>query len=377
MAHSSMASERGIRRAQPTPAPAALEAFEYLELYVGNDRQAAHYYRTAIGLDVVAHAGLETGTRDRSSTIVQQGGVMLVLTSALDPGHVIAAHVNRHGDAVSDVAFRVRDAEAVYNELTRRGAAALADPQVYEDGSGRVVTATVAGGGSLRHTLVERRGRSDGLLPGYRPTRGARDGGRRFESIDHVACVVEPGTLDRWVELYVEVFGFHVSHCERVVTGLTAMNSKVVQDAGGRVRLSLVEPAPAPRRSQLDEYLTYNQGPGVQHAALLTTDIVGAVEDLTARGMEWLRTPAPYYDMLEPRIGPVARETLDRYRKLGILMDRDEAGYLMQVFTRPVQGRPTFFLEVIQREGCRGFGSGNIRALFEAVEREQAARGNL
>jgi 4-hydroxyphenylpyruvate dioxygenase len=376
MAETTLTPLQTANAVDPEPGPLVLEDFDHLELSVGNSIQAAHYYRTAVGLVPTYFAGLETGMRNKSSVVMQQGNVSLVLTSALSSEDAVAQHVLRHGDGVTNIAFKVRDVWSAYHEALCRGAHPIADPEIFEDENGRIITAKIKGCGPLAHTLIQRTGEATPFLPGYRSIHH-NAGEYHFKAIDHVACAVDQGTLDQWVEFYSRVFGFVVSHEESIVTGKTAMRSKVIQDPSGKIRFPLVEPAPAKQRSQVEEYLNYHGSSGVQHAAFLTSSIVSAVDDLKKNGVEWLRTPMTYYEALESRVGLLERENVDALRDLNILVDKDESGYLLQIFTRPLQSRPTFFLEVIQREGCRGFGSGNIRALFEAIEREQALRGTL
>lgn len=359
--------------------PVHLKGYDYVEFYVGNAHQAAHYYRTVFGFTPTAYAGLETGSRGRVSYVVQQGNIRLVLTSALKHSDPVADHVHHHGDGVKDIAFAVKDARLAFEELVARGARPVREPTVLEDTAGRVVVAAVGVYGDTVHSLVERQQYEGAFLPGFVPLErkpAAKAAAVGLSALDHVAISIEPGQLDHWVEFYERVMGFHVSHQEDVETAYSAMNSKVVQNSTGKIKFPMVEPASGRRKSQIEEYLEYYRGPGVQHMAFLSGDIVSSVGVLRAGGTEFLRTPNTYYEMLLDRVGSI-REDLDSLRGLNILVDRDEWGYLMQIFTRPVQSRPTVFMEVIQRKGARGFGSGNIRALFQALEREQTLRGNL
>lgn len=370
-----------IRRDEISDAPKAdplqLNGYDYVEFYVGNAHQAAHYYRTAFGFTPTAYSGLETGRRDSVSYVVEQGGIRLVLTSALDPSGPVAEHVMLHGDGVKDIAFKVKDAARAFDELIARGARPVMEPALTEDEQGRVVKATVGVYGDTVHSLVQRDGYEGAFLHGYMPLeRKQPPAAIGLSAIDHIAISMEPGELERWVEFYKSVLSFHESHREDVETAYSAMNSKVVQNSTGRIKFPMVEPASGRRRSQIEEYLEFYHGPGVQHVAFLSGDIVKSVAALRAGGNEFLRTPPTYYEMLKDRVGSI-REDVDALRGLNILVDRDEWGYLMQIFTKPVQSRPTVFMEVIQRKGARGFGSGNIRALFEALEREQTLRGNL
>lgn len=347
---------------------------DYVELYTGNALQAMHYYRTAFGFTPVGYAGPETGMRDRVSYTVRQGEISLVLTSALDPESPIAQHVNRHGDGVKDLALAVDDVETVFSEVVRRGARPVLEPQVFEDDGGRVTKATIAAYGDTEHSFIQREGTA-ALPPGHRPLAHQPAAATGLEAIDHVAVSVEAGTVDEWAEYYRDVLGFHQSFQEDVVTDYSAMNSKVMQNRGGRVISVLVEPAPGRRRSPVEEFLTYYRGAGVHHVALAAADIIQTIRTLRDNGVEFTSTPGTYYDVLEQRVGPFGVDVGD-LREQHVLVDRDEWGHLMQIFSKPVQSRPTFFFEIIQRVGARGFGSGNIKALFEAIEREQLLRGN-
>ncbi|MBI2940491.1 MAG: 4-hydroxyphenylpyruvate dioxygenase [Chloroflexi bacterium] len=355
-----------------------LRGIAYIELYVGNARQAAHFYRTAFGFDVVAYAGPETGVRDRASYVLRQGGVRLILTAGLGPASPIAEHARIHGDGVHDVAFLVDDAAVAYAVTTGRGAKGIKPPTVERNADGLVVRATVAAYGDTVHTFVANDGYRGAFLPGYRARLipGPRVG---LHQIDHVVANVELGKMNEWVDYYARIFGFgQLVHFDDkdISTEYSALMSKVMQDGDGRIKLPINEPATGRKKSQIQEYLDYYQGPGVQHIALLTDDIVATVRALGTHGVEFLRTPGAYYDALPGRIGTID-ENLAELRELGVLADRDDEGYLLQIFTRPVQDRPTLFFEVIQRKGSRGFGKGNFKALFEAIEQEQARRGNL
>ena len=361
----------------PQESPTSVKGFDYIELYVGNAWQAMHFYRTVFGFTPVAYAGLDTGVRDRVSFVIRQGKINLVLTSAVDIDSPIAEHVRVHGDGVKDIAFRVNDAGRAFDETVRRGARPVLGPTVVEGPEGRIVKATIGAWGDTVHTFVQR-GPYDGpFFPGFRPMKSAPAAGRYgLAAIDHVAVSVEQGRLDYWVDFYKRVLNFHQSHQEDISTEYSAMNSKVVENETGKIKFPMQEPAAGKRKSQIEEYLSFYGGPGAQHIALLTSNIVETVRALRANGVEFLRIPQTYYEALEGRVGRLP-EDMATLRELNILVDRDESGYLLQVFSRPLQSRPTLFMEVIQRKGARGFGGGNIRALFEAVEREQAARGTL
>ncbi len=354
---------------------------DHVEYYVGNACQAAHYYRSAFGMRLVAYAGPETGTRDRASYVVEQGKVRLVLTTALTPDHPIAHHVAVHGDGVANIALWVDDAESAYRETTARGAAGVLTPQTHADGAGEVRVSAIRAYGDTIHSFVERRNYSGAFLPGFEPVQAedtvARPVGLRY--IDHMVANVELGDMNRWVEFYERVMGFQLYQTfddKDISTEYSALMSKVMANGNGRIKFPVNEPAPGRRKSQIEEYLEFFHGPGVQHIALATDDILDTVARLRHQGVEFLRVPATYYEGLTARVGAI-NEPIDRLADLGILVDRDDEGYMLQIFTRPVEDRPTLFYEIIQRKGSRGFGKGNFKALFEAIEREQALRGNL
>ena len=355
-----------------------LQGTDHIELYVGNARQAAYHYRRAFGFDVIAYAGPETGVRDRASYVLQQGKVRLVLTAPLSPEGEIAEHVYLHGDGVKRIALRVDDATAAYEAATRRGARGVAEPARAVDSHGVITYASIATYGDTVHTFVER-DEYEGLhWPGYRDeTRAGGGVGLRF--IDHAVGNVDTGRMDDWVSFYSEVFGFTVFQEfdeNDIATKYSALRSKVTRDPRTQITFPINEPAVGLKASQIQEYLDYYRGSGVQHIALHTDDIVETVQAMSERGVEFLNTPDAYYTALGARADGID-EDLDRLRDLKILIDREEQGYLLQIFTRPVGDRPTLFFEVIQRKGAKGFGKGNFKALFESIEREQAARGNL
>jgi 4-hydroxyphenylpyruvate dioxygenase len=355
-----------------------LDGIDYVELYVGNAYQAAHFYRTLFGFRPVARAGLETGVRDRLSIVMEQGDVRLVLTSGLEPDSPITRHVSLHGDGVKDVAFRVDDVESAFQTAVKRGARAVAEPRVHEDGEGRVVRATIGAPGDTVHTLVERHGYARTLFPSFEaiqdPPATTPTG---IVEVDHVAVSMEQGQLDHWIAFYKDVLGFHQSHHEMVWTKHSAMNSKVVEDASGKIKFPIVEPAHNGGKSQVQEYLNFNHGAGAQHVAFLSHDIRASVRAIRDNGVRFLRIPSTYYEVLEERVGAIDPGTMSELQELGILVDSEEDGRLLQIFSEPVEARPTMFLELIERQGAQGFGSGNIKALFEAVEREQERRGNI
>ncbi|MGH7721975.1 MAG: 4-hydroxyphenylpyruvate dioxygenase [Candidatus Dormibacteria bacterium] len=355
-----------------------LEGTDHVELWVGNARQAAYHYRNAFGFDVIAYAGPETGVRDRASYVLQQGKVRLVLTAPLLPEGPLAEHVRLHGDGVRAIALRVEDARAAYQAATSRGARGVGEPTVVSDGAGAITFASVATYGDTVHHFVERNEYSGAHWPGYRAERHDGAGvGLRF--IDHTVGNVELGKMDDWVSFYSEVFGFNVFQEfdeNDIATQYSALRSKVTRDPRSMVTFPINEPAVGIKASQIQEYLDHYRGSGVQHIALHTDDIVATVAAMRDRGVEFLAAPHSYYEALGERAAGID-EDLERLEDLSVLIDRDDDGYLLQIFTRPVGDRPTLFFEVIQRKGCRGFGKGNFRALFEAIEREQAARGNL
>ena len=354
-----------------------LRGIDHIEFYVGNSFATAYFFTRALGFRPLAEGGLETGLRDRQSFAVEQGNIRLVFTNSLAPEGPIADHTRLHGDGIRDVALAVDDAAQAFRHCVERGAEPVAEPHVASDGSGRVVRAAVKSFGDTVHSLVERDGYAGPFLPGFRPWRSRWAGrGASLSAIDHVAVCVEAGTLRHWVDFYARVFAFHEAHHEDIVTERSAMNAKVMESEGGAVKFPIMEPAPGRGKSQIEEYLDYHHGAGAQHLAFLSADIAATVRALREGGIDFLETPGAYYDALPARVGDI-EESLPQLRELGILVDRDRWGYLLQVFSKPVTGRPTGFLEVVQRKGARGFGAGNVRALFEAVEREQAARGNL
>jgi 4-hydroxyphenylpyruvate dioxygenase len=358
-----------------------LKGTDYVEFYVGNAKQAAYYYRAAFGFKLVAYSGPETGVRDRTSYVVQQGKIRFVLTTPLGPQHPIAAHIALHGDGVHDIALWVDDAEAAYGATTKRGAQGILPPQVAKDEFGEARMAAIATYGETIHSFVERSRYSGPFLPGYIATPDhdpvSRPAG--LQHIDHMVGNVGWGEMNKWVEFYEKVMGFQLyQHFDDkdISTEYSALMSKVMSNGNGRVKFPINEPAEGRRKSQIEEYLEYYRGPGVQHIAMATGDIVHSVSRLRDQGVEFLRVPTTYYETLQDRVGAID-EPLDQLADLGILVDRDDEGYMLQIFTKPVEDRPTLFFELIQRKGSRSFGKGNFKALFEAIEREQASRGNL
>ncbi len=371
---------------QTHPAPAQahdtfpINGTDYVEFYVGNAKQASLYYRAAFGFKLVAYRGPETGTRDRASYVLQQGKVRFVLTTALTPEGEIARHVHDHGDGVKDLALWVNNAKTAYAKAIKRGAASVREPEVLQDEHGEVVIAAIQTYGETIHSLVERKKYKGAFLPGFvavEPAYQGRSVGLKY--VDHCVGNVELGAMNRWVAFYEKVLGFYnlISFDDKAIsTEYSALMSKVVSNGNGRIKFPLNEPAVGRRKSQIDEYLEFYRGAGVQHIALETNDIVKTVTKLRKNGVEFLRVPATYYDTVLDRVGHID-EDIGPLRDLGILVDRDDEGYLLQIFSKPVEDRPTVFFEIIQRKGARSFGAGNFKALFEAIEREQALRGNL
>jgi 4-hydroxyphenylpyruvate dioxygenase len=354
---------------------------DYIEFYVGNAKQSAYYYRSAFGFALIAYAGLETGVRDRASYVLQQGKIRFVLTTALQSDHPVADHQRLHGDGVRDLALWVDDAEAAYRETTRRGAKGVMEPTVFSDGSGEVKKSAIAIYGDTIHTFVERKNYTGVFLPGFRavaqPDPLSRPVGLKY--VDHCVGNVELGAMNTWVDFYMNVMGFRMfKHFDDndISTEYSALMSKVMTNGNERIKFPINEPAPGRKKSQIEEYLEFYRSPGVQHIAMATDDILATVGTLRSRGIDFLRVPSSYYDELQGRVGRID-EPVDQLKNLGILVDRDDEGYMLQIFTKPVEDRPTLFFEIIQRKGSRSFGKGNFKALFESIEREQALRGNL
>ncbi len=359
-----------------------IQNFDYIEFYVGDARQAAYYFSNGWGFTPIAYAGLETGVRNHSSYVLEQGNVRFVITSPYGPEGAMAEHIKLHGDGVKDIAFRVEDAGQAYREATGRGAQGVMEPIVRKDDYGMVKLASIATYGETIHTFVERQDYRGAFLPGFRPIatnipRRARPAG--LAAIDHVVGNVELGKMNEWVAFYERVLGFtQLIHFDdrAISTEYSALMSKVMQNGSGRIKLPINEPAPGRRKSQIEEYLEFYYGPGVQHIAINTSDIVTTVRNLQERGIEFLQTPRNYYEDVLDRVGHIAEDIKD-LSELSILVDHDDEGYLLQIFSKPIVNRPTVFFEVIERKGARGFGEGNFKALFEALEREQELRGNL
>jgi 4-hydroxyphenylpyruvate dioxygenase len=353
-----------------------LHGVDHVEIYAGNAFQAAYFYVHAYGFSEVAYAGLETGSRDKVSHVLQSGRIRLVISGALASDSPIAAHHRKHGDGVKVIALGVPDVEAAHREATSRGARSVAAPYEISDEHGTVKLASIQTYGETIHTFVERGAYDGPFLPGYEPRAIGEQRGMLL-GIDHIVGNVED--MNPWVKFYEDVFGMremiHFSDKD-ISTEYSALMSKVVTNGNGSVKFPINEPAEGKRKSQIEEYLEFYEGPGAQHLALATRDIVGTVGELRRRGVEFLSIPAAYYDEVPDRVPEVAPQLAD-LREQGILVDRDDDGYLLQIFTKPIGDRPTLFFEVIERHGAKGFGDGNFKALFEALEREQARRGNL
>jgi 4-hydroxyphenylpyruvate dioxygenase len=353
---------------------------DYIEFYVGNAKQASHYYQSAFGYQVVGYRGPETGVRDRASYLLQQNKVRLILTSALSPDNEAAVHVKRHGDGVKDIALWVDDARVAFAKAVERGAVPVRPPEVLHDAQGEVVIAAIQTYGDTIHSLVQRNNYTGLFLPGFVPrTPIYNPAPVGLLHVDHCVGNVELGKMNEWVGFYESVMGFRnlISFDDKdISTEYSSLMSKVVASGNERIKFPINEPAQGKKRSQIDEYLEFYHGPGVQHLAIATDDIVGTVTALRDRGVEFLAVPSNYYDTLLDRVGKID-EDIAPLKQLGILVDRDPDGYLLQIFSKPVQDRPTLFYEIIQRKGARSFGKGNFKALFEAIEREQALRGNF
>ena len=381
-----------MQTANPGVAPSSettdflpINGTDYIEFFVGNAKQAAYFYKHAFGFRIEAYRGLETGSSDVVSYLLRQDKIRFVVTSALRPdtglGRVVSEHVRRHGDGIRDIALWVDDATQSYNETIARGAHSVLEPTVTEDENGRVVRASIATYGDTIHTFVERSDYSGPFLPGFVSVPEGEDITRPIglKYVDHCVGNVDLGDMNKFVSFYADVLGFKqlVSFDDKdISTEYTALMSKVMSNGNERIKFPINEPAAGKKRSQIEEYLDFYGGPGVQHVAMATDDIISTVSDMRSRGIDFLTVPGTYYDELLDRVGTID-EPIDELRRLGILVDRDDEGYLLQIFSKPVQDRPTVFYEIIQRRGARSFGKGNFKALFEAIEREQERRGTL
>jgi 4-hydroxyphenylpyruvate dioxygenase len=353
---------------------------DHIEFYVGNAKQASLYYQHCFGFELIAYAGPETGVKDKVSYVLKQNKIRFVLTTSLQPGSEISRHVDKHGDGVKVLALWVDDATYSFKETTKRGAEAAIKPQTLKDEQGEVVMASIKTYGETIHTFVERKNYKGAFLPGYKPVKSSfKPEPIGLLHVDHCVGNVELGKMNDWVSFYEKVMGFQLLVTfddSDISTEYSALMSKVVSNGNGYIKFPINEPAEGKKKSQIDEYLDFYKGPGVQHIAVATEDILHTVSELRRRGVEFLYVPENYYDNIQERVGTI-NEDVVALKKQNILIDRDEEGYLLQIFTKPVQDRPTVFFEIIERNGARSFGKGNFKALFESIEREQALRGNL
>ncbi|WP_413375941.1 4-hydroxyphenylpyruvate dioxygenase [Alkalihalobacillus sp. 1P02AB] len=355
-----------------------VESFHHLEIYVGNAKQSAYYFCQAFGFQIKAYRGLETGSREVVSYVLEQGAIRLILSGSLTANHEVSEFVKLHGEGVKDIALKVSDVDKAYYGAIERGGIAIKEPWIDKDESGYVKKAIIGTYGDTVHTLVEYGDYQGLFLPGYQPYEGpnfSKPSG--IVGIDHVVGNVE--RMEEWTNYYEKVFGFNVlKHFddEDISTEYSALMSKVMMNGTGRIKFPINEPAEGKRKSQIEEYLDFYNGPGVQHLAVLTNDVIATVKTLRENGVEFLQTPDTYYEDLIARVGDID-EDVKKLQELNILVDRDDEGYLLQIFTKPIVDRPTLFIEIIQRKGARGFGEGNFKALFESIEREQERRGNI
>jgi len=353
---------------------------DYVELYVGNAKQAAHFYKTALGFQELAYAGLETGLKDRTSYVLQQGKIRLVLTTPLTRDSEIAQHVREHGDGVKVIALWVQDAYKAYEETVKRGAVPYLNPMESKDADGTVRMSGIHTYGDTVHLFIQRSGYRGLFLPGYvKWETDYRPAPVGLKYIDHMVGNVGLGEMNVWSKFYAEVMGFYnmITFDDKdISTDYTALMSKVMTNGNGFIKFPINEPAPGKKKSQVQEYLDFYYGPGCQHIAVATDDIVFTISEMKKRGIEFLYVPGSYYDTVKDRVG-IIEEDLEALKKLGIMVDRDEEGYLLQIFTKPIEDRPTLFFEIIQRKGAKSFGKGNFQALFESIEAEQARRGTL
>tara|TARA_A100001388_G_scaffold51708_1_gene34951 strand:- start:1825 stop:2913 length:1089 start_codon:yes stop_codon:yes gene_type:complete len=358
--------------------PVPLKAVHHVEFYVGNAKQAAYYYRKAFGYDQIAYSGLETGDREKASYVLAQGRIRMVFSTPLNGNNELAEHIRKHGDGVKDIAFHVDDAKACYEACIARGAKSAKEPETISDEYGSITKASIFTYGETVHSFISHNDYDGPFLPGFVESKiEGNNVGLKF--IDHIVGNVELGKMEYWVNFYAETMGFSQIQefsDDDISTEYSALMSKVMESDNGRIKFPINEPAEGKRKSQIDEYLEFYEGAGVQHLALLTSDIIKTIGKLKENGVEFLEVPDTYYEDLTDRVGAID-EDIEVLRKLKILVDRDDEGYLLQLFTKPVEDRPTVFYEVIQRKGSKGFGVGNFKALFEAIERHQAERGNL
>ena len=358
--------------------PVPLKAVHHVEFWVGNAKQASYYYRKAFGFSQIAYSGLETGIRKKASYVLAQGRIRLVFSTPLNSNNDISEHIKRHGDGVKDIAFHVDDAKSCYESCIARGAKSAHEPKTISDDNGTITKASIFTYGETVHSFISYDDYDGAFLPGFIEQKIDEDGvGLKF--VDHIVGNVELGKMEHWVNFYAGIMGFSQIQAfsdDDISTEYSALMSKVMESDNGRIKFPINEPAEGRKKSQIDEYLEFYEGPGVQHVALLTSDIIKTIKMLKANGVEFLEVPDTYYDGLTERVGAID-EDVEVLRNLKILVDRDDEGYLLQLFTKPVEDRPTVFYEVIQRKGSKGFGIGNFKALFEAIEKHQAERGNL
>jgi 4-hydroxyphenylpyruvate dioxygenase len=367
-------------------APAAEEDFlplqgtDYVEFYVGNAKQAAHFYKTVFGFQSLAYSGPETGVRDRASYAIRQNKLTFVLTTPMHPDNPIADHIHKHGDGVKAIALKVEDATSAWNETTKRGGKSFMEPKTLTDNDGEVVMSGIHTYGDVVHLFIERENYHGAFMPGFRKSQSSYNPPESgLQYVDHCVGNVGWNQMNPWVKFYEEVMGFRnilTFDDKDISTEYSALMSKVMSNGNGFVKFPINEPAEGKKKSQVEEYLEFYHGEGVQHVAIATKNIVETVEELQRRGLEFLNIPSTYYDTLPDRVGHID-EDLEPLKRLGILVDRDNEGYLLQIFTKPVEDRPTLFFEIIQRKGAKSFGKGNFKALFEALEKEQERRGNL
>ena len=358
--------------------PVPLKAVHHVEFWVGNAKQAAYYYRKAFGFNQIAYSGLETNDREKASYVLEQGRIRMVFSTPLNGNNELAEHIRKHGDGVKDIAFHVDDAKSCYEACVARGAKSAYEPETISDENGSITRAAIYTYGETIHSFISHDDYKGPFLPGFIEKKvEGEDVGLKY--IDHIVGNVELGKMEHWVNFYADVMGFSQIQefsDEDIATEYSALMSKVMESDNGRIKFPINEPAEGKKKSQIDEYLDFYDGPGVQHVALLTSDIIKTIKKLKENGIEFLEVPDTYYEDLTKRVGAID-EDIEVLRKLKILVDRDDEGYLLQLFTKPVEDRPTVFYEVIQRKGSKGFGIGNFKALFEAIERHQAERSNL
>jgi 4-hydroxyphenylpyruvate dioxygenase len=359
-----------------------IEGWDHVEFYVGNAKQSSFFYQYGMGFKLTAYSGLETGNKEKASYVLEQGKIRIVLSTPLQPDTFIAEHIKKHGDGVRDIALQVNDAAKAYEETTKRGAKGVMKPTELKDERGVLIKSAIQTYGDTIHSFIERKNYKGVFMPGFvdassRAIKSIKDTGLR--SIDHIVGNVELGKMNYWMKFYEDKMGFKqlISFDDKdISTEYTALMSKVMQNGSGKIKFPINEPAKGKKKSQIEEYLDFYHSPGAQHIAMNTTDIISTVTDLINRGVEFLRVPSTYYDELEGRVGKIDENIAD-LKKLGVLVDRDDDGYLLQLFSKPVEDRPTLFFEIIQRKGAKSFGKGNFKALFEAIEREQELRGTL